>query len=104
MEQPKTTAMAAKVHFFIPDGLTPDFSDVSFVFHTDTEFRLSFYASIVPAFGAGQAQPLLEQDGETFNVVQAKCVAQIVLTPNHAKKLLDALQTNYTAFIEGQGK
>lgn len=104
MEQPKTTPMNAKVHFFIPDELTPDFSDVSFASHTDTEFRLFFYASIMPVFGAGQAQPLVEQDGEQFHIVRAKCVAQIVVTPDHAKRLLDALQSNYAAFVEAQEK
>jgi hypothetical protein len=103
MQDREPTPVAAKVHFHIPSELIPHFSDVSFASHTDTDFRLSFYATIMPAFGAGQSQPFVEQDGEKSAIVQAKCVAQIVLTPDHAKRLLDALQSNYAAFIEARG-
>jgi hypothetical protein len=102
MENREPKSMAAKVHFNIPEELTPYFSDVSFASHTDLDFRLSFYATIVPAFGVGQSQTFVEQDGERFPVAQARCVAQIVLTPDHARRLLDALQSNYAAFIEAR--
>ena len=103
MQDGEPKPMPAKVHFNIPSDLTPHFSDVSFASHTDADFRLSFYATIIPAFGAGQPQPFVEEEGEKFAIAQAKCVAQIVLTPDHVKRLLDALQSNYAAFIEARG-
>src|SRR5262249_15806774 len=92
-------AHPAKVHFDIPNELTPQFADVSFATHSDSDFRLSFYATVIPAYGPGQVQDTVTEGDQHFAVVHAKCVAQIILTPEHARTFLEALQKNYVSFI-----
>jgi len=86
------TTTRATVQYFFPDNLNPEFSDVAFVAHTKFDFRLSFYQTKLPVYGPGQKA----------EVVSARCVAQIILTPQHAKQILDTLQKNYASYIAGK--
>jgi hypothetical protein len=96
------TPHQAVVHFNIPDNLVPQFADVTFVSHTNVDFRLSFYVTIPPVYGTGQVPETIGEGDQRQPVVQAKCVGQIVLTPEQAKGFLEALQANYSSFLEEQ--
>ena len=80
------------LRFIIPDTLATNFSDYTLVQGDPENFTLSFFEIRKPAIiGSGEEKKAAI---EKIDSIPAVCIARIVITPNHFKRLIEAMQSN----------
>lgn len=95
-------AVLRRLEFVVPDSVSNRFSNFTVVHHESEVFTLSFYEIQTPQL-LGSSQEERRKEAEELTSVPALCVARIVVTPTHFKKLLDAMQENYKKYQKTQG-
>ena len=84
----------AQLTFYIPEGLQPTYTDNTTITHTTNEFILSFFQTEYPVINPNTPNPAMPK---TLN---ARCVSQLILSPEHVKSLISMLDTNYSKHLE----
>jgi hypothetical protein len=81
----------------LPADLVTQYTDNLLVLHTENEFILSFLQAQHPlAMGADE----LRQIG----TIQSKCISRLIVSPNLLPKIIEALQQNYTKYLNNYKK
>lgn len=83
----------------IPDGLPVLWSNHFIIQHTEEEFMLTFFQVAAPIL----LEPT-EEEIEAIKSVRAIAVARIVLTPQKAHDVLEAMQKNVSKFEARRGE
>lgn len=85
MDEPTNPMEGGQIEIQLPeDEATGTYSNLVMITHSDTEFILDFI-SVMPG------------------VAEAKVVKRMVLTPEHAKRLMDALGENIETYEKQHG-
>lgn len=82
---------------YLPPDLIAHFVDNMLVVHTENEFILSFLQTEYPLAATKEE---LEQVGP----IRTKCVARVIVSPNQMQSFIEALQTNFTKYINSYKK
>jgi hypothetical protein len=82
---------------YLPPDLIAHFVDNMLVVHTEHQFVVSFLQTEFPL--AANKEELLEVES-----MRAKCVARVIISPNQMQSFIEALQTNYTKYLNSYKK
>ncbi|MBI5291177.1 MAG: DUF3467 domain-containing protein [Chloroflexi bacterium] len=81
-----------KVKFAFPDDLQSHFVTNFIIQHQPESFVLSFFEVWPPAILGNEEEQRAAI--ESFEEIEAKCIARMVITPSKVKELLAALKDN----------
>lgn len=98
-EEKMEKAFEVPIERHIPDGLPALWSNHFVTQHTEQEFMLTFFQIAPPIL----LEPT-EEEIEAIKSVRAIAVARIVLTPQKAHDLLEAMQKNVSKFEARRGE
>jgi hypothetical protein len=86
-DNPSDKLLQATIEWIIPDDLKPQYANQITVQNTPSEFYISFFHLRPPFVLEGQ-------DLSEVRTVRAECMAQIVISPDQAQRLLETLAKN----------
>lgn len=92
-------AFEVPIERHIPDGLPVLWSNHFVIQHTEQEFMLTFFQIAPPVL----VEPT-DEEIEAIKSVRAIAVARIVVTPQEAHNVLEAMQKNVTKFEARRGE
>ena len=86
-----------EVDLYTPDDLVTSYVDITTVMHTQNEFVLSFFQTNYPTINpATKNTPV--------NKVRGKCIARVIVSPNHMATIVELLQKNLEKFLAKDAK
>lgn len=100
-EKQDSIEVSKPLEYILPEYLPTCFSNHTLVQHDDDTFTLSFYEVKPPPLtgSAEEKKAALEK----IKTLPAYCVARIVLTPSHFKRIVNAMQQNLQRYEKKQG-
>ena len=97
IEQQPTDGVNVSIDWQIPDNIQSKYASNVYVQAGEYEITLSFFETFIPVFSGSpeENRARIEQLG----TVPAKCVARVVISPDLAPKLIQALQTGLDGYL-----
>lgn len=96
-EQPSTNEVNVSLDWQIPDNIQSKYASNVYVQAGEYEITLSFFETFMPMLSGSPEETRAEI--EQLGTIPAKCVARIVISPDLAPKLIQALQTGLDAYL-----
>ena len=79
------------IELYTPEGFITPYADNTTIMHTQNEFILSFFQTEYPTINPAGKQT-------TIGRIKGRCVARVIISPNHMTKIIDLLKSNLETF------
>ncbi len=100
MNEQSEVEIRKPLQFIFPESVQTRFANYTLVQHDADSFVLSFFEVQNPPFIGSKAE--VKKQVEGLEALPAVCVARIVVTPSHFKRVVGAVQVNLAKYEKSQ--